>query len=189
MRTIYISVGHDTIMKGAYCSFIDEFEYDICKEYSKYLQKELEDLNLDVILVKNDKLQNAVSEINQTASKNDIAIETHFNSFPEPTVNGCETLYYEDSKRGEKLAQHVQNANLAYFSLRDRGLVGRDNLYFLKHTKCTAIIPEPFFLSNEEEVGRFLIGDREAKLRSLAYATAIGIKAFVNEEKRNESNI
>jgi len=78
-----------------------------------------------------------------------IAIENHLNSVSDPEVLGCETLYFEGSIKGEKLADFVQTSILTIPEINiNRGIKARSDLLFLKGTTCTSIITEPLFLSN-----------------------------------------
>ena len=180
---VFISVGHDTKRKGAKSPFTDEYEYDILIALTHYIWEELIDLGIDTQKVYSDILGDAISEINKTCNTDDIALETHFNSFSNPSVKGCETLFYKGSTKGKELAQDIQNSLLAHLGVHDRGILERDNLAFLKKTKCVSIITEPFFLSNEEEVNRFLLKDREANLRNIAFSIAKGIEIYVVNDK------
>lgn len=180
---VFVSVGHDAKRTGAYNEKHDIREYDVCVELTQYFWEELIALDIDAQKVYSDTLTDAIAEINNRSSnKNDLAIEVHVNAIAKESIKGCEVEYYKGSKRGEKLAFHVQNSLLAHLGLRNCKNDARDDLGFLEKTTCTAIIPEPFFLSNEENVQRFLLNDREANLRNIAYAMSIGVQDFINQE-------
>lgn len=183
--TVYWSVGHDARKKGAYNKKYNIHEYDICVELTQYCIEEAIEIGIDSEKVYSDTLGSAIKEINSKCEKNDLAIEMHINSIAVPKVKGCEVEYYKNSKRGQRLAFHVQNSLMAHLGLRNCKNDGRDDLSFLERTKCTAIIPEPFFLSNEENVQRFLLNHREANLRNIAKSITIGVKDFINEEEKN----
>ena len=182
--TIYCSVGHDAKRKGAYNEKYDLHEYDINVETTQYLAEELIEMGLKVSKVYSDRLSSAIKEINKTAKSTDIAIEMHVNALSNPNVRGCEVMYFKGSKNGNRIAFHVQNAMRAFLGQQDKKNDARDDLSFLERTVCAAIIPEPFFLSNEADVQRFLLNDREANLRNISYAIAIGVKDFINERNR-----
>ena len=184
---VFWSVGHDATRKGAYNKKYDIHEYDVCVELTQYCVEEAIKLGIDSEKVYADRLSSAVEEINQKCEVNDLAIEMHINSIAAQHANrihGCEVEYYKGSKRGERLAFHVQDNILNYLNLRDCSNDARDDLYFLEKTKCTAIIPEPFFLSSEKNVQRFLINNRNSNLRMLAFIIAKGVKDFINEESK-----
>lgn len=180
---LFLSVGHDALKKGAYNEKYRLHEYDILVELTQYCFEEAIEIGLECEKVFSDRLSSAIEEVNQKANTSDIAVELHINSFSNPDVKGCETLYYTGSKKGKELAGDIQNSMLAFLQVHDRGLLPRNNLAFLNKVKCTSIITEPFFLSNEDEVKRFLLHDRESNLRNIARVTAIGIRDFVNRNK------
>ena len=182
---VFWSVGHDARRKGAYNAKYDIHEYDVCVELTQYCIEEALELGIESEKVYSDCLGAAIKEINQKANTDDLAIEVHINSIAAQhadRIHGCEVEYYEGSKRGEKLALYVQKSLKAFHRLRDCKNDARDDLGFLEKTKCTAIIPEPFFMSSDQNVQQFLLGDREAKLRGLAYTIALGVKVFINQE-------
>ena len=186
--TVYWSVGHDAKRKGAYNEKYDIHEYDVLVELTQYCVEEAIKLGIDSEKVYADRLSSAVEEINQKCETNDLAIEMHINSIAAEhadRIHGCEVEYYKGSSRGEKLAYHVQDRIVDYLNLRNCSNDARDDLFFLEKTKCTAIIPEPFFLSSEENVQRFLINNRNSNLRMLAYIIASGVKDFINMEEKN----
>lgn len=183
---VFVSVGHDSGRKGAKCEIVDEYEYDLLIPLTQYLMEELVDMRIDAVKVYSDVLGSAIEEVNKQRNGDSIAIETHFNNFHDPSVGGCETLYCKGSSKGKELAKDIQNSLLAHLQLKDRGLLERDNLAFLNDTNCPAVITEPFFLSNKEEVERFLKNDREANLRNIAYSIAIGIGDYVNKAEKDD---
>ena len=183
---VFWSVGHDARRKGAFNAKYGIHEYDVCVELTQYCIEEAVELGIESEKVYSDCLGAAIKEINQKANTDDLAIEIHINSIAEQhadRIHGCEVEYYEGSERGKKLALHVQNSLKAFHQLRDCKNDARDDLGFLEKTLCTAIIPEPFFLSSDQNVEQFLIGNREAKLRGLAYTIALGVKQFIDQEK------
>lgn len=183
---VFWSVGHDARRKGAYNKKYDIHEYDVCVELTQYCIEEALELGIESEKVYSDCLGAAIKEINQKANTDDLAVEIHINSIAAQhadRIHGCEVEYFEGSKRGKKLAYYVQNSIKTFHQLRDCKNDARDDLGFLEKTKCTAIIPEPFFLSSDKNVEQFLIGDREAKLRGLAYTIALGVKQFIEQEK------
>jgi N-acetylmuramoyl-L-alanine amidase len=186
---VFFSVGHDAKRKGAYNEKYNIYEYDVCVELTQYCIEEAMELGLDCEKVYSDRLGKAIEEVNQRCNRNDLAIEVHINSIAAQhadKVHGCEVEYCVGSVRGKKLARQVQDSMLAHLGQRNCKNDARDDLGFLEKTKCTAIIPEPFFLSNDGDVEKFLLKDREAKLRNLAKVIAIGVFAFIREEEQND---
>lgn len=184
---VFWSVGHDARKKGAYNVKYKLYEYDLCVDLTQYCVEEAMELGLDCEKVYSDRLGNAIKEVNMRCEKNDIAVEVHINAMKDANhIRGCEVEYCVGSVRGEKLAKHVQDVMLKDLDQRDCTNDARANLGFLKKTKCTAIIPEPFFLSNEEDIQKFILDDKEAGLRKIAKALALGVYNFVKEEIKEE---
>lgn len=183
---VFWSVGHDYKRKGAYNEKHNIYEYDVCVELTQYCIEEALGLNIDSEKVYSDCLGAAIKEINLRASTDDLAIEIHVNSIAAQhaaRIHGCEVEYYKGSKRGKRLARRIQDNMVSHLGLRDCKNDARDDLGFLEKTKCTAVIPEPFFLSNEENIQRFLLNDREKNLRNIAKVIAIGVFSFIQEEQ------
>ena len=99
------------------------------------------------------------------------ALEIHFNSAAVPGVKGSETLYAPGSQRGSKIARIVQ-CHLAKQYPPNRGIkegwyrMDRPGVidyagdtegdeiidYFLRKTKCPALIVEPEFIQNHRKI-------------------------------------
>ena len=184
---VFWSVGHDAKRQGAYNKKHDIHEYPICIELTQYCVEEAIELGLDCEKVYSDRLSKAIEEVNMRCDKNDIAVEIHINAMKGADhIHGCETMYCVGSVRGKKLARHVQDVMLRDLDQRDCKNDARDDLGWLEKTKCTAIIPEPFFLSNEEDLKKFILDDKEAGLRRIAKAMVLGVYNFVKEEEKND---
>lgn len=85
----------------------------------------------------------------------DAAVEFHFNS-ASPSAEGYEYLFWNSSRRAEKLAQCFLIAHQRQFpKARLRGVLPRGPMNrgadFLRRTPCPAVILEPFFGSNAAE--------------------------------------
>lgn len=168
---IFISAGHHAYSKGA--SFDGWYEYDETKLWASLIAYYIGD---GAIVVPSGLLKDKVNFINSFAEI-EMAIEIHFNSDPQRAGKGCETLYCPGSEQGKKLANEVHDSFSNIFS-HDRGIKegwyqmnpakGPD--YFLKRTKCPAIIIEPEFIHNKEEI----IQNRDAA----CIAIATGINSY-----------
>ena len=149
---IYISAGHHHEKRGAcYKGFC---EHEEAKVWQSLLANML---GHDGMVVPCGILRHKVKFINERASRQDIAIEIHFNSAVnnngEHIGKGSETLYYPNSERGYQLAQLVQD-ELGIIYNPDRGAKegyyrmdkSRGVDFFLERTICTALIIEPDFI-------------------------------------------
>lgn len=151
-KVILVS-GHDYRCPGAKAGkFIEHFEV---KKINALVESALPEnirllhLTSDIVNIKkncqSESLKWKVKIINKL--KPDFAIETHLNSYFDPEVDGCETLYYP-TKNNKELATILQKALVSSISNKDRGVKPRKDLYFLKRTKCPAFIIEPLFISS-----------------------------------------
>lgn len=152
---VAIVVGHHEKSKGAYSDYFGMNEYDFYSRVASLLS--------DVTIFKHDssisgytsRIKNTANRINQ--SDFDLVIELHFNSFSNPSANGCEALFYYKSAAGklaaEKFSQKVNECT--GIPLRNNGLKpltkGDRGFASVYYTKAPTILIEPFFGSNEED--------------------------------------
>lgn len=150
----YISAGHHAKAQGARFGIHTEFHEAIIWQ-AKIIQN-LDDLGLESRVVPNATLKDKVDYIND--GQPTYAVELHFNG--NMPYSGCETLYYEGSERGYLLGSYIQDELVSKCDLRDRGVkIGYYKMnpangmdYFLEKTKCPAVIVEPEFISNWDEI-------------------------------------
>jgi len=90
--------------------------------------------------------------------KADVAIEVHFNALewpynPERYGSGYEACINKGSIKGAYLAQCIIDEfyDKLPFDKRGTGIQEREDLWFVRKTKCPAIIVEPLFLDNPLE--------------------------------------
>lgn len=157
---IIISPGHYASSPGArYESFS---EYPETKEWARKIYQSVGE---SAIYVGAQTLVRKVQEINNLCAHNEvkIALEIHFNSAVTATGEhvgeGSETLYCPGSKRGREIAEIIQPILAKHFPpnrgvkegfYRRRKLNGP--LYFLKETRCPAIIIEPEFVQFHDRI-------------------------------------
>jgi len=165
---IFLSVGHHQIAQGA--SFGGITEYQLASEW---VDEIFSLLGNKINYVPHGTLKEKVNYINNNLTGEDLAVELHFNSaklWRDQNANGVidngemvhvgrgsETLYYPNSKTGNKAANVIQSA-MASVLKPDRGIKegwyqmnpakGAD--FFLKRTRCTSLIIEPEFIDNLE---------------------------------------
>lgn len=156
---IAISAGHYPEKPGA-C--FDEFcEHGEAVQWAKRI---CEYIGSDAFYVPSGHLKNKVLAINNRDIT--VAAEIHFNSFKHEVDGelvhageGCETLYHPDSEKGAYIANEIQQA-LAPTLFKDRGIKpgyyrmnpknGVD--FFLRRTRCPAIIIEPEFIHHKDRI-------------------------------------
>lgn len=114
----------------------------------------------------------------------DIAIESHFNRLHWPYTDeygsGYEVCIWGGSVYGKVLGGKIIEgfSNKLPFRRRGTGVLERTNLYFLKHTKCPALILEPLFLDNPLEA-KFV--EFEKGYQFIADAVYSGIVEYFKE--------
>lgn len=167
---ILVSAGHHEGAQGASWNGFTEWP-----EAMEWRQQLVGFLGEDVgAAVPSGLLKDKVEYIN--ASPAVCAIEIHFNSAKingKHVGRGCETLFYPGSFRGRELASYAHQS-LSTFFHPNRGLkegwyrmdapgtvdyhgdVDGDEVidYFLRATHCPAIIIEPDFIHNMEQIQR-----------------------------------
>jgi N-acetylmuramoyl-L-alanine amidase len=151
MSLVCISAGHNPSKQGA--EYKGLTEYTEATGWAVLLTSMLsEDISVDY--VPTGELSDKVDFINSADPA--LAIEIHFNSAMsggEHVGRGSETLYMPGSVNG-KAAAKIMQANLSGLFAPDRGIKegwyqmdpekGAD--YFLRKTRCTALIVEPEFI-------------------------------------------
>lgn len=157
MKKIALSIGHYKDKTGAVFESFNEYEE--ATKWVKLIHQQLPD---KTVLVPTGHLRDKVIFINSLSSIK-FAVEIHFNSFYfqgiVPKGNGSETLYYPGSITGEDYAQRIQK-HLGNLFAPNRGIkegwyqMDKDKGvdYFLKETKCPALILEPEFIHNKHDI-------------------------------------
>ena len=159
---IGLSVAHRLKAYGARYGRIIEFHESV--KWTDHLTACLEIEGAHVEVAPHGRLPEKVAFLN---SKNvDLAVEIHFNA-ATLSAQGCETLYYPNSRPGKNLAECIQDYLPDAVNTRDRGVKegwyhsGRINdggerkatpLYFLKKTNCPALIIEPEFVYQNDRI-------------------------------------
>lgn len=163
---ILISAGHNPKQRGA-CNG-DFCEHEIAVKWAEYTKRLIKPF-INVKLVPNGKLVDKVGYINSVNC--DIAVEIHFNS--NVNAKGSECLYHPNSKKGKELSDNIleefENVNIfqpnrgskvGWYKM-DRpnvidfnGDVNGDEIidYFLRRTRPVAVIIEPDFISQKDNI-------------------------------------
>lgn len=175
MRKVAVVIGHSLEDGGAYNEnfAINEFRYN--EPIASMIASELYKLGVCPVIIYRSTYDQMITDVNRTEA--DLAIELHCNGVLDKSVKGSETLYYYSSKSGLELAKEIQKSVVGVMGQRDRGPKpikenSKDSRgwKFLKNTKMTAVILEPFFLSNDDSLQSGI--DKADKL-ALAIASAI----------------
>ena len=158
---ICISGGHNATKTGANSQGFSEYPETFL--WAECIVEELRKLDLPAHLVSTGGLRHKVDEINDTQPT--MAVEIHFNADPSHKGRGCETLYHPGSRKGLYMAKEIQRQMSPFFTpnrgvkegwykmdrpvaVDYRGDVDGDETvdYFLRKTRCPAVIIEPEFI-------------------------------------------
>lgn len=77
----------------------------------------------------------------------------HLNCY-NGSAKGTEVLVYKLGGKAEQYAKNIVNS-ISELGYTNRGVKVRNDLYYLKHTKNTALLIETFFCDNQEDVNRY----------------------------------
>lgn len=150
-------------------------EYDTIREYAPYVINSLlrsgdEAHNVTPASAYStaDSLCQGVDKANNIGA--DCFVSCHVNSF-NSDANGCLVLYYPGSVKGKALAESIVK-EIAALGFRNQGArADTRGLYELKATNAPAVIVEPFFCSNAQDVELY----KQAGPQKLGEAIAKGI--------------
>jgi len=152
-------LGHHLRSKGAFSPYFSKKEFDFYTDVLENLEYRIGKLNL---FYHNPDTSGYTARIKETATKLnkfdfDLVIELHFNA-ATPQANGCETLYYFNSKKGKQFAHiftdtvcrltGIKSRNGGVKALSNKKDRGFASVYL---PKATTILIEPFFGTNNED--------------------------------------
>lgn len=83
----------------------------------------------------------------------DLDVSIHLNCY-NGSAKGTEVLVYKLGGKAEQYAKNIVNS-ISELGYTNRGVKVRNDLYYLKHTKNTALLIETFFCDNQEDVNRY----------------------------------
>ena len=174
MYRVAVSAGHHAAAQGADRKGITEF-METCHWQERLMeiipeQAKTRRQNVEAIRIDPEKLTAKVRQINQGDC--DLAIEIHFNAASDDSARGCEILYYPGSAKGAEAGRLLCGQLAATMETKSRGVkpgwyrMDRPGVidfygdedgdempdYFLRKTKCLALIIEPEFLYHIERI-------------------------------------
>lgn len=172
---IYVSAGHHPLAKGAHHG--DFWEHDEAVRWRDELVVQLggKGVAVPVPMVASPGAEKEKAGFINSAADARLAVEIHFNSLDTtqtlPSERGCLTYYYPGSLAGRRMAQRVQRV-LRKFFLFDLGAhegyvrmeKARGIIWFLRDTKCPALLIEPQFIDRQADIQ----GQRAAVCAALA---------------------
>lgn len=184
-KVIVIDAGHGGFDPGK-VGTNNLYEKDINLAIAKKLQSYFEQSGATVIMTrdsenaiasnKNDDMRARKETVN--ASKGDLLISIHQNSYEDTSVSGPQVFYY-NSEKSALLAQEVQNElNSELLPKKTRNATVNDSYYLLKETTLPSIIVECGFLSNQEEATLLSNEDYQDKV---AWSIYVGTINYFNK--------
>ena len=151
VNKIAFVIGHTQKDKGAYSTHLKKSEWQLFKDLENELM-EIGDVFYHEPTIKSYKQRQ--TETAQLTYNYKTVIELHFNSFHTENANGAEVLHYFSSVRGKVLANQFFELWCKRTGIKNRGAkavnLGSGG-EFLRRTKGTALLLEPFFGSNFED--------------------------------------
>jgi len=186
-KIVALSIAHYPNRAGA--SYKGVNEHAVSTVWISTLKRILESYGVIVIQTPVGGLRKKVKFINDHDS--DVAVEIHFNGSSNPKVSGTETLYCPGSVKGKKFAEIVHSNYVKEMHCRDRGIkegwyrmdrpyiedypgdIDGDEKkdYFLQYTSCPALIPEPEFIAQQDNIND--------NMESACIGIALGIIEFL----------
>ena len=189
--TIVIDPGHGGRDPGK-VGVNHSLEKDINLKIAFKLKDLLEENGLTVIMTREEDIglysetdsNKKRADLNQRvelirSSGADLAISIHQNSFGEEYVKGAQVFYHEQSEKGRKLAELIQE-QLKKTIDDDNHRKAKSNIsyYMLTKTECPLVIVECGYLSNFVEAGLLLEDEYQEKL---AVGIELAVLQFIEE--------
>lgn len=149
-------VGHRKSSPGAYSphGILPEFEFN------SEIVKQIDSPYIDIYFYEDtpgymNRVEKLAEEVNSKDYK--AVIELHYNSTKNPKANGTEALFFKGSIVGKEIAEGLSSSFSLGFNLKNRGVKALSNSNqrgygFLESIKAPAIIFEPIFGSNKDDV-------------------------------------
>lgn len=149
-------VGHYEDGQGAYSDELREFEYIF---WTDFAMDHL--LSIGEVFV-HDPTETSYTQRQIEMAKRtkdfELVFELHFNSF-NGSAKGCEALFFKGNSKMETLAMEFgtdMSTSMGYSYRGAKSITSGDRGYqFLKRTKGDAMILEPFFGDNKDDVKLF----------------------------------
>lgn len=157
MKKFAVIVGHTKDSQGANSPYGIPSEYHFNSEVAKYLTDIADIYYYDTYKGGYSAMvRRLYNHINQ--HDYDLTIELHYNA-AGALAHGTEVLYYANNRKGLKLAENLSSLISSKFGTKDRGAKGRGKSdrggYALYAGKATALLLEPFFGTNKDDVNKF----------------------------------
>ncbi len=188
--TIVLDAGHGNFDPGK-IGINKAVEKDINLSITYKLKALLEDNGINVVMTRTDDnclckksdtdkkradMKRRVSIINSSGAL--VAISIHQNSFTQESSRGAQVFYYQNSEKGQTLAEMIQDSIKGYIKDGNHRLAKANNSYYLlRYSSCPLVIVECGFLSNRAEAELLCTDAYQDKM---AWAIHLGIIEYIN---------
>lgn len=157
MATISIHGGHASYESGKYYGAVgtylnesveDRKVKDAVIKILKQRGNTVYDDTVDVGTSQSNILAQICSKVN--SHNPDLAVSIHFNSATSASANGTEVWVYSKTSKSVDVAKSVVS-KVASLGFTNRGVKYSTTLFFLRKTKCPAILVEVCFVGSEKD--------------------------------------
>lgn len=189
-RWVVIDAGHGSA-DGGKIGVNNVLEKDINLSIALKVKELLEQQDVTVIMTREDdegmypktganrKLRDMKARVELINKERPaLTVSIHQNSFPDQSVSGAQTFYYQGSQEGQFAAELLQAQMIATLQPpKERVAKSNDSYYLLKNSHYPTVIVECGFLTNPEEAK--LLCDEEYQQKT-AWAIHLGILQYLN---------
>ena len=161
---IIVDAGHGGSDNGAVHNGYKEKDFSLdlalmlkerleAKDYDVFLTRDGDDLSGPYDVNNNNRINptERVELINSYSA--DLVISLHMNSYAtDPSVNGLEILYGDNSELSKELADTLLLPVIDASATKNRGVKHRTDVLILQESACPAVLIEVGFITNETDV-------------------------------------
>ncbi len=192
--TVVLDAGHGGIDAGK-VGVNGALEKEINLAITQMLAKMLEEEGVTAVLTRRDDgglydegepnkkqqdMKRRCALIEETAPA--LTVSIHQNSYTDPSVQGPQVFFYENSVQGKTLAALLQDSlNSALQIQRPRNSKANDSYYLLRKTSSPTVIVECGFLSNPEEAEKLAGSEYQEQVAS---AICSGILEYLAQDRK-----
>lgn len=159
-------------------------EKDVNLKIAYKLKKLLEEQGVEVVMTRETGEGLADSKADDMKKRIDIinkempilCVSIHQNSYSDEMIKGAQVFYYTHSKKGEQVAELLQQELLKIDTDNTRQKKANDTYYVLKKSEVPTVIIECGFLSNRKEAELLSTDEYQQKM---AEAIASGIEKYL----------
>lgn len=154
--TVGVIVGHHPDAPGAHFDVagVRRSEFDIWSPFARELSKTFDNVGMKGKVIRRPNPQPDAELGRKIKNANlDFAFELHFNAVANTDVSGTLTIHRDGHGASERLARAFQKRTREELGLRDRAVMGRNDLGIMRHTPggLPLILCEPAFGSNPSD--------------------------------------